>query len=157
MSYWQAENVDLIGDVTLGTDVNIWYQSVLRGDNAPITIGTATNIQDGTVIHVDEDAPVKIGDYVTVGHLCLLHGCRIENGALIGMGSLVMNHAVVEENAMVGAGSLVTEGQVIPAGMLAFGRPARVIRPLTAAEIAKNRANAEHYVVHAQKQLRQER
>lgn len=147
MSQWFiADSADVLGDVTLAENVNIWFQTVIRGDSNAITIGERTNIQDGTVIHVDHDAPVDIGKNVTVGHQCLLHGCKIEQGALIGMGSTILNHAVIGENSLIGAGSLVTEGKQIPPNVLAFGRPAKVIRPLTEEEIQKNKDNIQHYV-----------
>lgn len=141
-----AKNAVVVGDVQLGADVTVWYNSVLRGDANSITIGAGTNIQDGTIIHVDHDAPTNIAENVTVGHQCMLHGCRIEKGALIGMSSIVLNHAVIGENSMLGAGSLVTQGTVIPPNVLAFGRPARVIRPLTPAELESNRQNIQHYI-----------
>lgn len=141
-----AKNAVVVGDVQLGVDVTVWYNSVLRGDDNSITIGAGTNIQDGTIIHVDHDVPTTIAENVTVGHQCMLHGCRIEKGALIGMSSIVLNHAVIGENSILGAGSLVTQGTVIPPNVLAFGRPARVIRPLTPAELEKNRQNIQHYI-----------
>ncbi|MFZ8764688.1 gamma carbonic anhydrase family protein [Enterococcus diestrammenae] len=141
-----AKNAVVVGDVQLGADVTVWYNSVLRGDANSITIGAGTNIQDGTIIHVDHDAPTNIAENVTVGHQCMLHGCRIEKGALIGMSSIVLNHAVIGENSLLGAGSLVTQGTVIPPNVLAFGRPARVIRPLTPAELEKNRQYIQHYI-----------
>lgn len=144
--YFIAQSAEVFGNVNVGKDASIWFQSVLRGDNNTISIGKKTNIQDSTVIHVDKDAAVTIGENVTIGHQCLLHGCEIKNGALVGMGTIVLNHAVIGKNSMVGAGSLVTENTVIPDNMLAFGRPAKVIRPLTEEEIKKNKANAEHYV-----------
>ncbi|OJG73297.1 transferase [Enterococcus quebecensis] len=144
--YFIAASADVYGNVTLAKDTSIWFQSVLRGDNNSITINTGSNVQDGTVIHVDQDAPVVIGENVTIGHQCMLHGCTIEDGALIGMGSTILNHAIVGKNSLIGAGSLVTEGTEIPPNVLAFGRPARVIRPLTREEIRKNKENAEHYV-----------
>lgn len=139
MERFIASNATVIGDVTLSEDVTIWYQAVLRGDSNWIKIGQRTNIQDGTIIHVDHDAPVDIAENVTVGHQCMLHGCTIEKGALIGMGTTILNHAVIGENSLIGAGSLVTEGKVIPPNVLAFGRPAKVIRPLTKEEIQKQR------------------
>ncbi|MEF7611879.1 gamma carbonic anhydrase family protein [Enterococcus casseliflavus] len=141
-----AENATIVGNVTLGKESTVWFQAVIRGDANRIEIGARTNIQDGTIIHVDNDAPTIVEDDVTVGHQCMLHGCTIKKGALIGMSSIVLNHAVIGENSLLGAGSLVTEGTVIPPNVLAFGRPARVIRPLTEEEIAKNQANITHYV-----------
>ena len=126
-----APNATVVGEVELGEGVTVWYQAVVRGDSNTIKIGSNTNIQDGTIIHVDHDAPVEVAENVTIGHQCLLHGCTIEKGALIGMGSTILNHAVIGENSLIGAGSLVTEGKVIPPNVLAFGRPAKVIRPLT--------------------------
>lgn len=145
MTNFIAKNAIVVGDVTLGDQNTIWFNSVLRGDSNFIKIGDRTNIQDGTIIHVDHDAPTEIAEDVTVGHQCMLHGCKIEKGALIGMSSVVLNHAVIGENSLLGAGSLVTQGQVIPPNVLAFGRPAKVIRPLTAEEIAQNQANIQHY------------
>ncbi|MEY8444952.1 gamma carbonic anhydrase family protein [Enterococcus ratti] len=141
-----APNATVIGDVELAEEVTIWYQAVIRGDSNSIKIGARTNIQDGTIVHVDHDAPVEIAENVTVGHQCLLHGCKIEKGALIGMGSTILNHAVIGENSLIGAGSLVTEGKIIPPNVLAFGRPVKVIRPLTKTEIEKNHQNVQHYV-----------
>lgn len=151
-----APNATVVGDVELGEGVTVWYQAVVRGDSNTIKIGSNTNIQDGTIIHVDHDAPVEVAGNVTIGHQCLLHGCTIEKGALIGMGSTILNHAVIGENSLIGAGSLVTEGKVIPPNVLAFGRPAKVIRPLTEEEIEKNRQNIQHYVDLGEKYLKGE-
>lgn len=145
MANFIADSADVYGEVALGEGSTIWFQSVLRGDSNTISIGKMTNIQDGTIVHVDHDAPTEVGDYVTIGHACIIHGCTIHSGALIGMGATILNHAEIGENSLIGAGSLVTEGTVIPANSLAFGSPARVIRPLTPEEIEKNRGNAQHY------------
>ena len=151
-----APNATVVGEVELGEGVTVWYQAVVRGDSNTIKIGSNTNIQDGTIIHVDHDAPVEVAENMTIGHQCLLHGCTIEKGALIGMGSTILNHAVIGENSLIGAGSLVTEGKVIPPNVLAFGRPAKVIRPLTEEEIEKNRKNIQHYVDLGEKYLKGE-
>lgn len=124
----------VVGEVTLAEEVSVWYNAVLRGDDAPIVVGRGSNIQDGCIVHVDRGRPAVIGAEVTVGHGCILHGCTIGDRCLVGMGSILLNGAVMEEGSMLGAGSLVTEGTVIPAGMLAFGRPARPVRPLTGEE-----------------------
>ena len=145
-NYYIADSADVYGSVTLGKDSSVWFQTVLRGDTDSIIIGEGTNIQDGVVIHVDVDAPVIVGDQVTIGHQCLLHGCKIEEGALIGMGSIILNHAIIGKNSLIGAGSLILEGQEIPSNVLAVGRPAKVIRPLTREEIRKNKENATHYI-----------
>ncbi|MFV0557654.1 MAG: gamma carbonic anhydrase family protein [Enterococcus sp.] len=145
MKNFIAKNAVVVGDVKLGEGVSVWYNSVIRGDSNFIQIGDQTNIQDGTIIHVDHDAPTIIEDDVTVGHQCMLHGCTVKKGALVGMSSIVLNHAVIGENSLLGAGSLVTQGTVIPANVLAFGRPAKVIRALTSEEIAQNQANIRYY------------
>ena len=145
MKNFIAENAVVVGDVTLGKGATVWFNSVIRGDSNFVKIGARTNIQDGTIIHVDYDAPTEIANDVTVGHQCMLHGCKVEQGALIGMSSIILNHAVIGENSLIGAGSLVTQGTIIPPNVLAFGRPAKVIRPLTPAEIDKNKANIQHY------------
>jgi carbonic anhydrase/acetyltransferase-like protein (isoleucine patch superfamily) len=144
--YYIAPSADVYGRVELAKDTSVWFQAVIRGDNNVVSIGTGSNVQDGTIIHVDSDAPVSIGENVTIGHQCMLHGCTVEDGALIGMGSTILNHAKIGKNSLIGAGSLVTEGVEIPENVLAFGRPAKVIRPLTREEIRKNKENAQLYV-----------
>ena len=156
MTDFIASSADVYGDVTLGKGSTVWFQSVLRGDSNKISIGKMSNVQDGTIVHVDHDAPTKIGDYVTIGHACIIHGCTIHSGALIGMGTTILNHAEIGENSLIGAGSLVTEGAVIPANSLAFGSPARVIRQLTPEEVEKNRGNAQHYYELGQAYLKKE-
>ena len=147
-SCWIAEDADLFGDIRLGEDCSVYYHAVLRTEIDKIVIGDRTNIQDNCVLHDDIGAYVRIGSGVTVGHSCIIHGCRIGDNSLIGMGSVIMNRAVIGKDVILGAGSLVTEGTVIPDGMLAFGSPARVIRPLTEEEIEGNRRSAERYVQH---------
>ncbi|ADL07353.1 gamma carbonic anhydrase family protein [Thermosediminibacter oceani] len=141
-----APTADIIGDVTVGENSSVWHRAVLRGDINSIKIGANSNIQDGTVIHVAEEHPVTIGDYVTVGHSAILHGCTIKDNALIGMGAIVLDGAVVGEGALVGAGSLVPEGKEIPPYSLAIGIPAKVVRQLTREQIEKIKKNAEDYV-----------
>ncbi|GCF93380.1 gamma carbonic anhydrase family protein [Enterococcus florum] len=154
MTHFIADSADVYGEVTLGEGSTIWFQSVLRGDSNTITIGDRTNIQDGSIVHVDHDAPVVIGDEVTIGHACIIHGCTIQSGALIGMGTTILNHAEIGENCLIGAGSLVTEGTIIPPNSLAFGSPAKVMRTLTDEEIEKNRQNALHYEAQGQAYLK---
>jgi len=128
-----APNATVIGDVVLGDQASVWFGAVVRGDVMPIVIGARTNIQDGSVVHVTTDkAATHVGDDVTVGHMVLLHGCTVGSRVLVGMGSVVLDGAVVEDDSIVGAGSLVTPGTRVPSGFLALGRPARVVRPLTA-------------------------
>lgn len=123
-----APGATVVGDVTLEKDASVWYGCVLRGDLEPISIGEATCIQDSTVIHIDQGYPTRIGPRVGVGHKCLLHGCVIEPACLIGMGSIILSGAVIETGSVVAAGALVTEGTRIPAGSVAMGAPARVVR-----------------------------
>ena len=136
----------VLGDVTLAAGSSVWCNAVLRGDYGPIWVGENSNVQDLCVLHCDQPGQVYIGRNVSVGHSCVLHGCTVADGALVGMGSVVLDNAEIGENAMVGAGSLVTHGTVIPAGMLAFGRPAKVVRPLTAQEKQDNLHRAQEYV-----------
>lgn len=144
-----AENATLIGDVDLGDDVSIWFGVVLRGDINFIRIGSRSNIQDNSVLHVEANTdPVVIGEQVTVGHMAVVHGCTVENGALIGIGAKVLSGAVIGESALVGAGAVVQEGTQIPPRTLAVGVPARVKRELTAEELARLDSNWRHYVAY---------
>lgn len=143
----------VIGDVTLGDDSSVWCNTVLRGDVNRIEIGRGSNVQDLTMGHVShksaekpEGSPLIIGDYVTVGHSVILHGCRIGNECLIGMGSIVMDDVVIPEHVMIGAGSLISPGKTLESGMLYMGRPAKAVRALTVEEIAYLRHSAEHYI-----------
>ncbi|MBU0889940.1 MAG: gamma carbonic anhydrase family protein [Gammaproteobacteria bacterium] len=147
------DSAQVIGDVTLGADSSVWCNAVLRGDVNRITVGRCSNVQDLTMGHVShrnarkpEGSPLVIGNYVTVGHAVILHGCRIGNECLIGMGSIVMDDAVIEDRVMLGAGSLVSPGKVLESGYLYIGRPAVRQRALTEAEIAYLKYSAEHYV-----------
>jgi gamma-carbonic anhydrase len=142
-----APTATVIGDVSLGDDASIWWGAVVRGDVMPIVIGARTNVQDGSVVHVTSGkTSTTIGEDVTVGHMALLHGCKIGSRVLIGMGSIVLDGAVVEDDVIVGAGSLVTPGTRIASGTLALGRPARVVRPLTEEDRAWIRASSEAYL-----------
>ena len=136
----------LVGDVRLAAGAGIWHNAVLRADLGPIIVGENSNIQDGSVLHNDTGGETRLGRGVTVGHLCLLHGCAVGDDSLIGMGSILMNDVQVGRECVIGAGSLLTQGTVVPDGMLAMGRPAKVVRPLTAEEKDANRASARHYV-----------
>jgi carbonic anhydrase/acetyltransferase-like protein (isoleucine patch superfamily) len=130
-----APGAAVVGDVELGDDVSLWFGAVVRGDVHRIAIGAGTNVQDGTVIHVTHEThPTVVGAGVVVGHAVVLHGCTVEDGALVGIGARVLDGAVVEAEAQVGAGAVVAPGTRVPAGRLALGVPARVARPLSAAE-----------------------
>lgn len=141
-----APGAHVIGDVHVGARSSIWFGAVVRGDVFHIRIGAETNIQDNSVVHVTTDRhPAIIGDRVTVGHRVILHGCTVEDGALIGMGAVVMDRARIGAGALVGAGAIVTEGTEIPPGTLALGSPARVKRELTEAEKKHLAWTAPHY------------
>jgi len=141
-----APGVQVIGDVTIGESSTVWYNAVLRGDLAPIVIGSRSNIQDGCIGHVNTNEPLIIGDDVSVGHGAIIHGCKIGDGTLIGMGAIVLNGAEIGEYALIGAGSLVTEGMKIPAYTLALGSPARVVRELTEADLQRMKRTTDNYV-----------
>jgi carbonic anhydrase/acetyltransferase-like protein (isoleucine patch superfamily) len=142
-----APGAYVTGDVTLGDDVSFWFHTVARGDVNTIRIGARTNVQDGSVLHVNHERfPLVIGAGVVIGHGAVVHGCTIEDGALIGIGARVLDGAVVERGAQVGAGALVAPGHRIPAGHLALGMPARVVRPLRDEEALRIAENAERYV-----------
>ncbi len=135
-----------MGDVRLGEHVSVWFQCVLRGDLAPITIGDRSNIQDLTMVHVDEGVPCTIGAGVGVGHRCILHGCTVEDDCLIGMGSILLNNARVGTGSVVAAGAVVTEGMQILPGSLVMGVPARIRGTVDAELRGRIRATVEHYV-----------
>jgi carbonic anhydrase/acetyltransferase-like protein (isoleucine patch superfamily) len=145
-AHYIAANASVIGRVTLGEDVSIWFNVVIRGDVEDISIGDRSNVQDNSVLHADEGSPLIIGRDVTVGHMAMLHGCNIGDGCLIGIGSTVLNGAVVGENCLVGAHALVTENKVFPPRSLIVGSPARALRELTDDEIAGMRDAAAGYV-----------
>ena len=147
------ETAQVIGKVRIGADSSVWCNAVLRGDVNDIVIGRCSNIQDFSMGHVShrtpgkpQGSPLHIGDYVTMGHSVILHGCRIGNECLVGMGSIVMDDVIVEDRTMIGAGSLVPPGKTLPGGFLYVGRPVRKVRALTDEEIAWLRYSAEHYV-----------
>jgi len=141
-----APGAAVIGGVELGDDVSVWYGAVLRGDLAPIVIGAGSNIQDGCVLHVGDNSPCLVGREVVVGHGAILHGCRVEDGCLIGMRATVLDDAVIGQGSVVGAGALVTQGKVIPPRSLVLGTPARVVRTLTEEDEQSHRAQAGKYV-----------
>lgn len=141
-----ARQAVVVGDVTIGADSCILFGAVLRGDDAPISIGARSNIQDNATVHVGHGHPTVIGDDVSIGHNAVIHGCSIGDGSLVGMGAVVLNGAKIGRECLVGAGALVLEGQEVPDGHLAVGSPAKVKRPLTPEERAGLRANAAEYV-----------
>jgi carbonic anhydrase/acetyltransferase-like protein (isoleucine patch superfamily) len=148
------ETAIIIGDVVIGEESSIWFNTVVRGDVHSIRIGRRTNVQDLCVLHVTHEThPLVIGDEVTVGHRVVLHGCTIKDRVLIGMGAIVMDGAVIGEDSVVGAGSLVTEGMVVPPKSLIFGSPARIRRPVTEKELAWIKESAANYVRYSRQYL----
>lgn len=141
-----SENVDIIGDVTIEKDCNIWFGSRLRADMQRIYVGKGTNIQENSVVHTDIDFETIIGENVTIGHGTIIHGCTISDNVLIGMGSIILNGAKIGKDSIVGAGSLVTQNKEFEDGVLILGNPAKVVRKLTEKEIESIRESAKHYI-----------
>ena len=142
---WVAPSADLIGDVRLGERCSVWFGAVIRADNTPIILGAETNFQDGAIGHSDPGAPLTLGARVTVGHQAILHGCTVEDEALIGMGTRILNGAVIGAQCIVGAGALVTEGKVFEPRSLIVGSPARAVRQLSDEQVALLKLSAAHY------------
>ncbi len=143
---WIAENATIIGDVTIGANASVWFNVVIRADNDSITIGENTNIQDGSILHADPGYPLKIGKNVTVGHMVMLHGCTVEDGAMVGIRSTVLNGSVIAENSLVGAGSLVAENKSFAPGVVLMGTPARVAKTMDEERAKRMPRAANHYV-----------
>jgi len=148
-SAWVAETAEVIGNVSLAQDTGVWSNVVIRGDNEPVTVGAATNIQEAAILHSDAGSPLTIGRDVTVGHKAMLHGCTVGDGSLIGIGAIVLNNARIGSGCLVGAGALVTEGKEFPDGSLIVGSPARAVRSLSPEQIEGLRQSARHYVQNA--------
>lgn len=143
--YFVAPNAAVIGRVHLGRNASVWFGAVLRGDTNDIEIGDGTNIQDNSVLHVDDDAPARLGQDVTVGHSAVVHGCTIGNGSLIGIGATILSHAEVGAFCIVGAGALITERKQFPDRSLIIGAPARRLRDVTDEEVEMLKETAAHY------------
>ena len=154
-----APGARLIGDVEIGPGASVWYNCVLRGDMNLISVGARSNIQDGTVIHVDpprpggpeQGCPCLIGEEVLIGHMAMVHGCTLEPHAFVGLGAIVMDGCVIESDAMLAAGAMLTQGKRIPSGQLWAGRPAKYVRDLSEADIAGMRMGVAHYVALAKR------
>jgi carbonic anhydrase/acetyltransferase-like protein (isoleucine patch superfamily) len=142
-----ATGAIIVGDVTLAELTSVWFNAVLRGDTTAVTIGPRSNIQDGAIFHADPGFPAEIGAGVTVGHGAIIHGAKVGDNTVIGMGAILLNGAVIGENCIVGAGALITEGKVFPTGTLILGSPAKVVRELTEDDINRNRLSAETYIM----------
>ncbi|MBH67313.1 MAG: gamma carbonic anhydrase family protein [Rhodospirillaceae bacterium] len=142
-----ADAATVIGNATLCQDVSVWSGAVVRADNDSVYIGSGTNIQEGAVLHADPEFPLKVGEKVTVGHQAMLHGCTIEDGALIGIQAVVLNGAVIGKNCLVGAGSLVTEGKIFPDNSLILGSPGKVVRQVTDEQLKIMQRDTWDYVL----------
>jgi carbonic anhydrase/acetyltransferase-like protein (isoleucine patch superfamily) len=144
-----ASTAAVMGDVTLGQDASVWYGTVLRGDMAPIAVGAESNIQDGTILHVDEGVPCQVGRRVAVGHRVILHGCTVEDDCLIAMGSVLLNGVVIGSGSVVAAGAVLPEGMRVPPRSLVMGVPGRIVRPVDGALAERIAATWRHYVQEA--------
>ena len=150
-STWIAPDATLVGRIVIGPEVSVWFGVVIRGDNDPIRIGAGSNVQEHTVMHTDPGFPLTIGRNCTIGHRAMLHGCTIGDNSLIGMGAIVLNGARIGSNCLVGAGALVTEGKVFPDNSLIVGSPARAVRQLDEAAVARLTQSARHYVANGRR------
>jgi carbonic anhydrase/acetyltransferase-like protein (isoleucine patch superfamily) len=148
-----APGAMVIGDVMLGPGASVWYCAVVRGDIAPIRIGRGTNIQDGSVLHVDEGVPCVVGDHVVIGHGAVVHSATIGDGALVAMHATVLSHATVGAESIVGANALVPPGKEIPRRSLVVGVPGKIVREVTDSEAAETRENARRYAGYAQQHI----
>lgn len=149
-----ASGARIVGEVILGEEASVWYNAVLRGDSASITVGARSNLQDNVSVHVDAGRPVVIGSDVSVGHNAVVHGCTIGDGSLIGMGSVVLSGADIGPGCLVAGGAVVLEGTVVAAGSLVAGVPAKVRRALTDEEREKILRNAQTYLAHGRRHRR---
>ena len=150
-SCWVADSAQVMGNVELAEDSSVWFGTVIRGDTETITIGRGSNIQDGSVLHADIGKPLTVGDFVTVGHKVMLHGCTIGDGSLIGIGAVVLNGARIGKGCIVGAGALVTEGKEFADGYMIIGSPAKAVRELTQAQQDTVKMGATFYVENARR------
>jgi carbonic anhydrase/acetyltransferase-like protein (isoleucine patch superfamily) len=145
-SAYIAETANVIGKVRIEANASIWFDATARGDNEWIVVGKNSNVQEGCVLHTDPGSPLTIGQNVTVGHQAVLHGCTIGDGSLVGIQAVILNDAKIGKNCLIGAGALVTEGKEFPDNSLIIGVPAKVVRTLDEADIARMHANTDHYV-----------
>lgn len=148
---WVADTARVIGDVYLGHQASVWFGAVIRGDNERIHIGDFSNVQENAVIHTDAGIEVIIGDYVTIGHLAMLHGCTVGDNSLIGIGAVILNKAKIGKNCIIGAKALVTEGKEIPDNSLVMGAPAKVVKTLSDEQVTMLKLSAMHYAERCQK------
>ena len=147
---WVADNATVIGQVELGQKVSIWFGAVVRADNSKIKLGNFSNVQENAVLHTDAGIEMQIGDYVTIGHLAMLHGCTVGDNTLIGINAVVLNHAVIGKNCIIGANALIPEGKVIPDNSVVMGSPGKVVKTLDESAEARLKTSALHYAEHFQ-------
>ncbi|MFZ4055106.1 MAG: gamma carbonic anhydrase family protein [Polynucleobacter sp.] len=148
---WVADSAEVIGNVRLGRDANIWHQVVIRGDNELVEIGEEVNIQDASVLHSDPGFPLILEKRVSIGHQVMLHGCTIGEGSLVGIGAVILNGAKIGKHCLVGAGALITEGKEFPDGSMILGSPAKAVKSLSLEQLARLEYIASHYVQNAQR------
>ena len=148
--FWIADNASVMGRVILGHRVNIWFNVVIRADNDDIIIGDDSNIQDGSVLHIDPGKPLKIGKGCTIGHKVMLHGCEIGDYTLVGINAVILNGAKIGRHCLIGANALIPEGREIPDGSLVMGSPGKIVRTLSEVERQELENSAQHYVENAQ-------
>ncbi|MEE1114999.1 MAG: gamma carbonic anhydrase family protein [Eubacterium sp.] len=153
-SVYLAPGSQVAGNVTVGPESSIWQNAVLRGDMEPIKIGRGTNIQDNAVLHGSKNCPITVGDYVTIGHSAIVHGCTVGDNTLIGMGAIIMDKAVIGKNCIVGAGTVITGGKSIPDNTMIFGNPPTHVRTIKPEELLHIRENADEYIELARKAMR---
>lgn len=144
-----APGAFVVGDVRIEVGASVWFNCVIRGDVASITIGARSNVQDGSIVHADPGFPTVIGEDVLVGHMSVIHGCTIKDRGFVGMGAIVMNGAVIESDGMLAAGAMLTEGKIVRSGQLWAGRPAKYLRDLSEAELEGMKEGARHYQANA--------
>jgi carbonic anhydrase/acetyltransferase-like protein (isoleucine patch superfamily) len=145
---WIAENATVIGQVELGTQVSVWFGAVIRGDNSLIKIGDFSNVQENAVLHTDHGINLTVGNYVTIGHQAMLHGCTIGDNSLIGINAVILNNAVIGKNCIIGANALIPEGKVIPDNSLVMGSPGKVVKTLDENAEVRLKLSAMHYAEH---------
>lgn len=145
---WIADNATVIGQVELGKQVSVWFGAVVRADNARIRLGHFSNVQENAVLHTDPGIDLVVGDYVTIGHQAMLHGCTIGDNSLIGINAVILNNAVIGKNCIIGANSLIPEGKVIPDNSLVMGSPGKVIKTLDENAEFRLKMSAMHYAEH---------
>ena len=148
---WVADNATVIGQVTLGRQVSVWFGAVIRADNCNIHLGDFSNVQENAVLHTDAGIEMQIGNYVTIGHQAMLHGCTIGDNTLIGINSVILNGAVIGKNCIIGANALIPEGKIIPDNSIVMGSPGKIIKQADEQVAARIRMSALHYAEHFKK------